>query len=307
MTPWRPLRRQGARAALVAPAAALPEGAAGTAVERLEALGLEVRPGRALERRDGPWAGSLAERVADLAWAMTAPDIDLVWLARGGEGTAAVAAALAWPAVRPRPVIGMSDATFLHLALARRGIPSIHAAMPAVGTGWTAFGAAAALGALWPELPWTMPAPEDWPAPRALRGGRAEGRVVGGNLTCLAAAVGTPLMPDTRGRILLLEDVSEAAYRIDRCLTQLGQAGALRDLAAVALGTFSACEPSGGLDAEAVLERHLAPLGVPVLAGLPLGHGPVQSALVLGARCRLCADDATLTLLESPYGPGGGA
>lgn len=293
MTPWRPLSRRGAKVALVASAAALPEGAAGRAVVRLEGGCFAVRPGRALARRDGPWAHSPTERLADLRWAMTAPDIDLVWLARGGEGTAAVAAALPGPAIRPRPVGGMGDATSLHAALARHGIASIHGAMPSVDTGW-------------PELAWTVPEPEDWPAPYALRGGRAEGRVVDGNLTCLAATAGTPLMPDTGGAIRLLEEVLKAAYRIGRCLTRPGQAGASRDVAAVALDTFRECEPSGGPDV-AVLERHLAPLGVPVLAGLPPGHGPVQSALVHGVRCRRCADDATRTVLESPYGRGGAA
>jgi muramoyltetrapeptide carboxypeptidase len=297
LTPWRPWSGP-ARVALVAPAGALPEGMAAVALERLEALGLEVRPGRHLAARDGPWAGTLAERLQDLSWAMTDDEIDAVWLARGGEGTAAVAAALPWRRIlrRPRPVVGMSDATFLHGALGRRGIPSVHGAMCGVD-GWNAFAAAAALGAVAAPPPWPMPLPEGFPAPRPLRAGRVEAPVVGGNLTCLAAAVGTPLMPPTRGRILLMEDVSEAAYRIDRCLTQLAQAGALRDLAGVLLGTFTDCGPSGGLTVDDVLERHLAPLGVPVLAGVPLGHGAVQSALPLGVRCRLDAVAGRVTVV----------
>lgn len=296
--PWP----EGARVALVAPAGALPAGMADIAAERLRGLGLEVRAGRHLEARDGPWAGSVAERLEDLAWAMTDPEIDLVWLARGGEGTAVVADALPWRSIarRPRPVVGMSDATFLHGALARRGIASVHGAMPGVQSGWDDFVARAALGALTAAAPWPLPLPAAWPVPRALVPGRVEAPVVGGNLTCLAAAVGTPLMPPTRGRILLLEDVSEAAYRVDRCLTQLGQAGALRDLAAVILGTFTACGESGGLTVEEVLERHLRPLGVPVLAGLPLGHGHVQSALPLGVACRLDAGAGTLTVVAPP-------
>lgn len=225
--------------------------------------------------------------------------MDIVWLARGGEGTAEVAAALPWPEIvrAPRPVVGMSDATFLHGALARAGVPSVHGAMPGVAVGWSAFAAESALWALGGCAPAPLPLPEGWPAPRAVRGGGAEGPVVGGNLTCLAAAVGTPLMPPTRGAILLLEDVSEAAYRIDRCLVQLRLSGALDGVAGVALGTFTDCAASAGLELDAVLERHLAALGVPVLAGLPLGHGPVQSALPLGVPCRLDADAGTLTVL----------
>lgn len=307
MRRWRPAPRAGARVALVAPASALGPERAAEAVARLSALGLQVRLGPHLEARDGPWAGTVEQRADDLAWALTAPDVDIVWLARGGEGTQAVTARLPWPAVlaSPRPVVGMSDATFLHAALSRRSVPSVHAAMPGVGGGWDPFVAGAALAALWADPPWTVPLPEAWPAPHAVRGGTAEGVLVGGNLTCLAAAVGTPLMPSLKGAILLLEDVSEAAYRIDRSLTQMAQAGALDGIAGVVLGTFTACEASGGLAPESVLERALAPYGVPILAGLPLGHGPVQSAVPLGVRCRLDADAGTLTVLESAWAAAG--
>ncbi len=174
--------------------------------------------------------------------------------------------------------------------------------MPAVRVGWDAFAAGAAISALRAGPGWTLPWPEGWPKARALRPGQAVGPVVGGNLTCLGAALGTPLRPRTRGSILLLEDVGEAAYRLDRVLTQLSQSGILRSVAGVLLGTFTDCPPSGGLAVEAVLERHVGGLGVPVLAGLPLGHGPVQSALPLGVPCRLDADKGSLTLLEAPAG-----
>jgi muramoyltetrapeptide carboxypeptidase len=304
MMPWpRPLAA-GARVALVAPAYALPEGAAAVAAERLHALGLEVVPGRHLAARDGPWAGSVAERLADLRWALGAADVDAVWLARGGEGTAAVAIRLErGDLARSRPVLGMSDATFLHSRLARAGVPSVHAPMPATGEGqgWDDWAAGAALAAVGREPPWTVEAPPLWPSPRTLVRGRAEGVLVGGNLTVLAATAGTRLRPPTRRRILFLEEIGEAAYRVDRALEQLTQAGMLRDVAGVAVGSLVDCPPSGGLTAEAVFERHLAPLGVPVAFGLPLGHGAARAAVPLGVRVALDADLGTLTVLEAAW------
>jgi len=303
--PWRAAPAAGARVALVAPAFALPDGALGGAVAAIEALGLSVAVGPHAACRSGPWAGDADERLADLAWALTAEDVDVAWMARGGEGTAEVAARLPWAAVvaRGMPVVGMSDITALHGGLCRRGIPSVHGAMPT--TGWDPFQAGAAWRALTAPPPWTLDAPPGAPPPTALRGGVARGPLVGGNLTVLAAIAGTPLAPDTRGAILLLEDVDERAYRLDRCLVQLRLAGMLEGLAGVALGTFTDCPPVAGLTAEAVLERHLRPLGVPVLAGLPLGHGPVQSAVPLGVEAGMDADAGTLTVLEAPFARAG--
>jgi muramoyltetrapeptide carboxypeptidase len=304
--PWPGPLGPGATVALVAPAYALTPEAAEEAQAGLAALGLRVRPGRHLAARDGPWAGGVAERVADLAWALTAPDVDGVWAARGGAGTLAVAGALPWRrvAARPRPVVGMSDITALHAGLARWGIPSLHAPMPGggAGGGWDAWAAGAALAALSAPPPWSVPRPPDAPPPEAWAGGRAEGPVVGGNLTLLAACAGTPLQPPTGGAILFLEEVGEAAYRVDRALTQLALAGMLAGVAGVAVGAFLRCPPSGGVDVEEVLRRHLLPLGVPVLARLPVGHGEARAPLPLGVRARLDAERGELVVLEAPWG-----
>ena len=306
---FRPLPEAGATVALVAPAFALPDGMADMARERLEALGFTVVPGMHLSDRHGAWAGTVSDRAADLSWALTDAAIDLVWAARGGEGTSAVAACLPWAEIerRPRPVVGMSDLTFLHAALGRRGIASVHGAMPGVGReDWDAFTASAALKALFAPGWRPLPMPAAWPAPRAIRTGAAEGPLVGGNLAVLAAACGTPFMPDTRGAILLLEDVGEAAYRIDRSLTQLAQAGVLDGLAGVALGTWTGCTATADATVDRVLEDHLDRLGVPVLAGLQLGHGVTQSVVVLGAAARLDAAAAALSLGPAPWVAEGG-
>ncbi|MBT2211760.1 hypothetical protein KLI87_26930 [Actinomadura sp. NEAU-AAG7] len=132
----------------------------------------------------------------------------------------------------------------------------------------------------------------------ALCEGFAEGPLTGGTLTLLTALLGTPYAPPpAAGRVVLLEDVSEAPYRIDRMLVQLLQAGWFDGAAGVVLGSWERSGDPAELDA--VFAARLGPLGVPVLAGAPVGHGPRQRTLELGAPVRL---DAGALTLRAPGG-----
>ena len=126
----------------------------------------------------------------------------------------------------------------------------------------------------------------------ALVPGRARGPLTGGNLTLLAALCGTPYALRAEGRIVLLEDIREQPYRIDRMLTQLLQAGCLAGAAGVALGSWVECG-----DALPVLAERLAPLGVPVIAGLPIGHGSPQLTVWFGAEATIDAESCSMTSL----------
>ena len=129
-------------------------------------------------------------------------------------------------------------------------------------------------------------------------GGRAEGRLVGGNLSLVAALLGTPWAWDARGALLFLEDVGEDLYRVDRLLTQLRLAGVLDAAAGIVLGSFTEAEPP-----TALLQSLLQPLcerrHKPLLAGWPAGHGTPNRPLPLGLRAVLDADAGTLTLRET--------
>jgi muramoyltetrapeptide carboxypeptidase len=135
-----------------------------------------------------------------------------------------------------------------------------------------------------------------------IRGGVAEGPLVGGNLTLLQCLVGTRHYPDLDGAILFLEDVGEALYRVDRMLAHLRMIGALDRLAGVAVGRFTQLERhigDGALGFDEVLATYLEPLGIPVAAGFPIGHIDDQWTLPIGVRARLDAGAGEVELLEA--------
>jgi muramoyltetrapeptide carboxypeptidase len=136
---------------------------------------------------------------------------------------------------------------------------------------------------------------------RPVSGGWAEGRLVGGSLSLLTASLGTPWEVDTRGAILMLEETSEAPYRIDRMLQQLGQAGKLGAAAGIGIGQLCDCDDRKyeGVDLDAVLQEILEPYGLPVVADLPFGHGVPNIAWPVGGRAALDADRGEIELLES--------
>jgi muramoyltetrapeptide carboxypeptidase len=136
-----------------------------------------------------------------------------------------------------------------------------------------------------------------------IRSGAARGKLLGGNLTVLTALVGTPYLPSFSGAILFLEDVDEAEYRIDRMLTQLGQAGILKNLAGIIFGQCTDCKDNdggnyGGFTLTDILQQHLGPLGVPAFQGAFIGHMPDQFTIPLGVQAQMDADTGTLQLLE---------
>jgi muramoyltetrapeptide carboxypeptidase len=289
-----PRLRAGSRVALIAPAGPVPEARMELALERCRRLDLEAVPGAAVRSRHaGYLAGSDGDRLRDLQAALTDPAIDAVWAVRGGYGTMRLLQQvdLAPLVTAPKAFIGFSDNTAVHLALRARGVVSFHG--PHAGGDNTALSEDCLRQVLWhAEAAGTLPA-----APRApvtLRGGSAEGALTGGNLTLLAAMCGTPAAPSARGCILFVEEIDERPYRIDRAWTQLVLSGALDGVAGIALGRFTEC----GGDVLELMERLTAPLGVPVVAELPIGHEPDNWTLPLGVRASLDADAGRLQLLE---------
>lgn len=245
---------------------------------------------------DGYLAGSDARRLAELERALTDPSVDAIVCARGGYGATRLLDAIAPEVVRRarKLLVGFSDVTALHALFARAGLCSIHGPMV---TGLGRAGEAAFLrwaarveGAPFPALEGlTRIAP-----------GVAEGVLVGGNLAVLAALVGTPYAPPIDGAVLLLEDVGEAPYRVDRMLTSLRHAGWLERVHGIVLGSFHGCDPrADGRTVEEVLTERLGDRGVPVVGGVSAGHQPSDEALPLGVRVRVDGDRGALSFLDS--------
>lgn len=300
LTATRPPRlHPGARVALIAPAGPVD----GTRIERALAncARLELQPvlGASARSRMDYLAGDDSARAADLARALTDEAIDAVWALRGGYGAMRTLASLGGlPPHRPRPYIGFSDNTAVHLALLRCGRVSFHG--PHAGGELPEFAEEVFRRVLFEPVPaGVLPLPPGAPAPMALVGGRAEGELVGGNLSLLSSLVGTPWQLDARGRILFIEEVGESFYRLDRMLTQLRLSGALDGVAAVVLGKFTECAADDCMRSlDVLLLELLAPLRVPVGYGYPFGHVSENWTLPLGVRARFDAEAGTLELRE---------
>jgi muramoyltetrapeptide carboxypeptidase len=293
----------GARVALVAPAGPLADGALERAARRVLALGWEPLIGRHAHLRRGYLAGSDDERAADLGDALMSADNDAIWCLRGGYGTMRLLARVDFAPLRlrPRPLIGFSDNTVLHLAAQKLGVVTFHGPHPAAPE-LPRFSLDALRQVLEGSAPaGPLPSPDGGGGARALFPGIATGRLVGGNLSLLAATVGTPVQLDARGAILFFEEVGEPGYRVDRLLSQLLLAGLLDEVAGVAVGAISECPDlthEDAVPAAEVVRERLRPLGVPVAYDLPFGHVPASWTLPLGVVARLDASAGTLELLE---------
>lgn len=273
----------GARVAVVTPAGIPDPARLAAGMALISDWGLVPVPGAALGQRHRYFAGDREARLADLRWALTAPDIDAVWFGRGGSGTAQLLASLPLDSIDQRPIFGFSDATALFCALGRRGWP-VHAPVLHSLADGVDEASQRALQA------WMAGAPSRLPG-RWLCGPTeaVEAPVLGGNLCVLASLCGTPHALQAAGSILLIEDIGEPPYKIDRLLRQLQASGALDGVVGVAVGELTGCAPPAGADwtVQDMLIEVLQPLGVPVVVGLPVGHGRENHCFSLGAQARL--------------------
>lgn len=290
------------RVAAVAPSHAYDPARLEAGLDVARGLGVDVHLVPDTLRPHRYFAAPDDHRLAQLVAALTDPGWDAVWMVRGGSGLTRLLPRIPWADLSPRPVIGFSDVVALHAGLWRHGLgPLVHG--PVLHSLPTTDAASVRhLSALLHGEPLEPLSGETWAA------GAAQGPLLGGNLCVLAALCGTPWQLSAAGAILVLEEIGEAPYRVDRSLQQLASAGVLDGVAGVALGTFTGCAPPEGAPwtlRDLVLE-HLAPLGVPVLADLPIGHGVENRAFVWGRTARIDGGHLSLTsggVLSGPAGP----
>lgn len=310
---------------LIAPSSFTAQDAVDAGIRGLESLGVEVRYDEPLQRPQRYLAGSREERLARLHAAYDDPDTQAVWAVRGGYGAAQLISGIDWDrlARHPKPLIGFSDVTALLHHWHLHGLPAIHG--PVVKAAGKLFDApeqerevtrcqfndtlALIQGATtldYPLTPLTPPTPSITPAPhsqqprqpstlpstqQSIQQSIKQGPVVGGNLITLASMMGTPVaFSAPPGALVILEDVGEPHYRLERALWQLVHGGALSRAAAVCLGTFEGCSPYGDTRLEDIVAETLAPLGLPLFGGLPIGHGLHNRPWRYGATGRIEGD-----------------
>jgi muramoyltetrapeptide carboxypeptidase len=289
----RPLRlTAGDHVRLVSPASTpTPEGVA-DCVRFLEGLGLRATVGEHALDAHGYLAGTDGHRLADLNDALRDPDVTAIVATRGGRGAYRIADGLDFAAAarHPKLVVGFSEITILLLALWNRcGIPGIHGAVPAADT-------SSFLSALFTSDGVTVRRRADEPTGALTTTGRASGVLLGGNQDMVATAAGWAL-PRLDGAILLLEGHGMGLGQIDRQLTMLTNAGRFDGVRAVAVGQYTDCGPAqGGWTAVDVLRDRLGRLGVPILGGLPIGHGTRPVTVPVGTPATLDADAGELVV-----------
>ncbi|WP_397448902.1 LD-carboxypeptidase [Pseudomonas sp. NA-150] len=289
----------GDAVALVSPAGPVAQQRVEAAVRVLSDWGLRPRVYPHALGRYSFYAGTDEQRASDLNDALADPEIRAVICNRGGYGVQRIIPHLDFAAVRrdPKLVLGFSDITALHAALWRHTrLATIHGPVGAQleRGGLTNSSVKHVLMTSKPVLIAANPAEITLGVRTS---GVAKGILLGGNLSMLSTCIGTSFMPDMGGAILLIEDVNESAYRIDRLLTHLLNCGILQRVAGVAVGQFS--EPAGAagqVSLADVLNERLRGLGVPVLGGLSIGHGDPNIAVPLGTEAILDADAGTLTV-----------
>ena len=245
----------------------------------------QIRFDRGIFARSGYLAGDDERRRRELEAALAEPDVGAVLCARGGYGLSRYAHRIDWSVLRSRPrwIVGFSDVTALHVEAARASVASVH------GCHVTALGRSDA--SCREALVRTLEHPYEtrvFERLDAWRPGQASGPLFGGNLTVLHACAAAGRLRLPVGSVLLLEDVGERPYRIDRALTTLQVGGYLDRVAAVVVGELSDCSPGpDGVSVLEVLRERLSLLDVPVVAGLPVGHGLRNEPVVLGAPARV--------------------
>ncbi|WP_273446642.1 S66 peptidase family protein [Neolewinella agarilytica] len=290
----------GASIALICPGGPITPERLQKSVALVESFGFKVQPGKNILARNGYLAGTDEERLADLHAAFSNPDIQAVWAIRGGYGCTRLLPLIDYDLIRANPklLIGYSDITALLNAFYQQtGLMGIHgpvASSTVEEIDRTRL--AQVLGIK--ERDGSQTKVLTTPTLLSKGEGTVNGVLVGGNLTLLASMTGTPYTVNCTDKIVLLEDVGEKPYRIDRMLTQLRQGANLDKAKGILLGEFVDCEADiddNSLGLVETLSDRLYDLGVPILAGFPAGHGDRNYPVPIGGRVEMNVGEGSLS------------
>jgi muramoyltetrapeptide carboxypeptidase len=304
-----PRLRRGDVIGLVSPASTpTPREKIEGSVRYLEGLGYRVKPGEHVSKAWGYLAGTDEERLEDLNGMIRDPKVKAIFALRGGYGTPRILSGVDYRGLKRNPKIisGFSDITALQLAIYKKcGLVTFSGPMPAVEFWknpdpyteehfWRLLTSRRPVGLL------ENPAGDEV---QPYREGKASGVLLGGNLALLASTLGTRFMPSLRGAILVLEEVGEYPYRVDRLFAQLVNAGVLKNVAALLLGQFTECEPKDPsaphLNIEYLLKEYAQKAAGPVLGNVQYGHVPKKLTVPFGLRATVDSRKGRIEVREA--------
>lgn len=294
----------GDRIGVVAPASPCPPSKWKKAVTLLRALGYDVLLGKSVDQKWGYLAGTDQLRAHDLNQMFADPTTKAIFCLRGGYGVTRILPYLDYELIQrhPKIIVGYSDITALHLAIYQQvGLTTFHGPvlsefaedLPFL-SGWFLFSLCTQ-----PSFLGRYPTP---PEAYTLTEGEATGELIGGNLSLLTASLGTFYELETKDKILVIEEVGESPYRIDRMLTQLQHAGKLEAARGIILASFTDCKPShlsDSLSLSQIFADRIGSLGIPAYYGLYAGHCSPNLTLPIGTKVRMNATQKWLERLEA--------
>lgn len=299
-----PPLKAGDLVALAAPARRVSPEEMAPAVARLEAWGLRVRVPEGLYEAEGQLAGSDEHRTALLQRQLDDPEVRAIFCCRGGYGSVRIVDRLDFSrfALNPKWIVGYSDVTVLHSHVhATLGLPTLHATMP---INFPAEGENIDLQMLRAALFGERTPALEWDATAMDRPGVAEGELVGGNLSILYSLLGSRSQIDTRGKILLIEDLDEYLYHMDRMMQALRRAGMLEGLNGLIVGHLSDMHDNAvpfGRTAEQIVLEAVEGCDFPVAFGAPVGHCVgANCAVRLGEKHRLECSNSKKSRIFAP-------
>lgn len=297
--------KPGDTIAISSPAGAVwDEAQIGKFISILISLGFKVKTGETLKQKYGYFAGTDEFRASEINKFFLDNEVKAIICMKGGWGCARILDLLNFEMIKnnPKIIMGFSDITSLLIAISSKtGLVTFHG--PVGNSGWNDFTVDYVKRVLMNKEAVTYGYPEtDSDKFYTINPGTAKGTLIGGNLTVLAAMMGSEFLPDWKNKILFLEETGEEPYRIDRMLTQLKQTGVLGNISGFIFGKCVKCdaeEPEKAFTLQQVLEQHLKPLKIPAFYGAMIGHIVNKHTIPIGIAAEMDGETGSLKLLDA--------
>lgn len=297
-----PVLQRGDTIGMISPASSLPEYLSyQQIVQKIEQLGFKVKVGQHAKDQYGYFAGTDKNRAEDLNTMFADTEVDAIIPFRGGWGCNRILEYIDFDGIaeNPKPLIGFSDITSLLLSIyAKTGLVTYHG--PVGKSAWTDYTTAHFRKTLMQPDPFTMK--NTLGDIQTITGGKASGKLLGGNLTVMTAMFGSEFLPEWEGSILFVEEVGEEIYRVDRMLTQLRLAGVFDKINGFIFGKCVGCEAEEGphFTLKEIINQHLAEFNIPTYIGANIGHIDDMITVPVGLNAEIDANKGSIRLLESP-------